>query len=420
MKKETVKSTVKNYSHLDYYYFESLLKNYDNASLLNAQGDLLYSKDQELETTLTSRLVVFQNVKKYLKLMVQDVFMTNDPENGGYTFQKIFFIGCLNPNLFIVWVQPADMIQFKIPLSPLLDQGVKNTLVWDSLVEKNSLKDKLSDFFNKQITGFKMNMSSTKVLTTLSDSSFQSQWLNLCKKQFEKAFEVKALGQHQALTTYHEKLIKMSISIEEKQNLKTISFDFSQTQLADKISAASHILESAIIFEVMHFYGLSKYLAQPVLNQVRLSLPPKSVISKAHPTGDYNFSLQALIRQQTQFILQFLNAHKKNDVSKMQIKPEVYIQIEKNNEFHSICLHQLGVDFKDLSAGYKVVEMHQKDHIYQAKIQNTHSEAVIIHFKSLDEIANNSQHWIKLNNNLLSHGQHKLRPKDHLQIYWKV
>ncbi len=414
------KETVKNYSHLDYYYFESLLKNYDNASILNAQGELLYSKDKELETTLTSRLVVFQNVKKYLKLTTEDVFMTNDPENGGYTFQKIFFIGCLRPNLFIVWVQAADMIQFKIPLSPLLDQGHKNTMVWDSLVEKNPLKDKLSDFFNKQITRFKTNMSSTKVLTTLSDSSFQSQWLNLCKKQFEKAFEVKALGQHQVITTYHEKIIKMSIAIEEKQHLKTISFDFSQTQLADKISAASHILESAIIYEVMHFYGLSKYLAQPVLNQVRLSLPPKSVISKASPTGDYNFSLQALIRQQTQFILQFLNAHKKNDVSKMQIKPEVYIQIEKNDEFHSICLHQLGVDFKDLNTGFKVVEMHQKDHIYQAKIQNIHSEAVIIHFKSLDEVTNNSQHWIKMNNHLLGHGQYKLRPKDHLHIYWKV
>ena len=212
------KETVKNYSHLDYYYFESLLKNYDNASILNAQGELLYSKDKELETTLTSRLVVFQNVKKYLKLSTEDVFMTNDPENGGYTFQKIFFIGCLRPNLFIVCVQAADMIQFKIPLSPLLDQGHKNTMVWDSLVEKNPLKDKLSDFFNKQITRFKTNMSSTKVLTTLSDSSFQSQWLNLCKKQFEKAFEVKALGQHQVIATYHEKIIKMSIAIEEKQH----------------------------------------------------------------------------------------------------------------------------------------------------------------------------------------------------------
>ncbi len=414
------KDVVKNYSHLDYYYFEALLKNYDNASILNAQGELLYSKDTELETTLTSRLVVFQNVKKYLKLMAQDVFMTNDPENGGYTFQKVFFIGCLHPNLFIVWVQSADMIQFKIPLSPLLDQGVKNTMVWDSLVEKNPLKNKLTDFFDTQISRFKTNMSSAKVLTTLSDSSFQSQWLDLCKKQFEKSFEVKALGQHQVITTYHEKIIKMSIAIEEKQHLKTISFDFSQTQLADNISAASHILESAIIYEVMHFYGLSKYLAQPVLNQVRLSLPPKSVISKANPTGEYNFSLQALIRQQTQFILQFLNAHKKNDVSKMQIKPEVYIQIEKNNELHSICLHHLGVDFKDLNTGFKVVEMHQKDHIYQAKIQNTHSEPVIIHFKSLDEVTNNSQHWIKMNNHLLSHGQHKLRPKDHLHIYWKV
>ena len=62
------KDSVKNYSHLDYYYFEALLKKYDNASILNAQGELLYSKDTALETTLTSRLVVFQNVKKYLKL----------------------------------------------------------------------------------------------------------------------------------------------------------------------------------------------------------------------------------------------------------------------------------------------------------------------------------------------------------------
>ena len=90
-------------SHLDRLLLGTFLSGFGNSSLFTGKGDLLFSQDPDPLKTTTSRLVCFQLVKKYLNLQPQSAVICNDPQNGGTDLQRLFYIYCIDENLFIVW-----------------------------------------------------------------------------------------------------------------------------------------------------------------------------------------------------------------------------------------------------------------------------------------------------------------------------
>ena len=138
-------------THLDSHKFLSLLSPFKNASLMNSKGELLFSKDADSFKTTTSRIVLFQVVKKYLPPQVGDIIISNDPENGGTQLNRVFFISCLHSNLYIVWDAEFNEIHFKIPLTPLVEKNKKNPIIWSALIEAQTAKDKFQRFFEAQI-----------------------------------------------------------------------------------------------------------------------------------------------------------------------------------------------------------------------------------------------------------------------------
>ena len=116
---------------------KTILNPFASASLVTDDGKLLASSDTQILKSTTGRLVALQIIKKYLNPQIADLFILNDPENGGLNYQNIFFITRLTEKLFLVFVKELNSIQFKIPPTPLYEKGSKNKTVWPFLVDQN-------------------------------------------------------------------------------------------------------------------------------------------------------------------------------------------------------------------------------------------------------------------------------------------
>ncbi|MES2801843.1 MAG: hypothetical protein V4654_05080 [Bdellovibrionota bacterium] len=405
------------YGHLDYHYFQSFLNHFKNASLVNLNGELLFSRDSELCSTTTSRLVSYQIVKKYLKLNPGDIFITNDPENGGYSYSKVFFISALTENLFLIWSDDISQVQFKIPLSPLVEAHKKNGMLWSAMIDPHPQKVVLSRFFEDQIEHYTSCFRATPYLDFLSEPDFQQIWFKTCKDEFERQFDLRAQGQGDLSLKYHDKLIKMGLGIEEKQNQRTITIDFSNTQFAEKMCAASHVIESAMIQEFVYHYKLHQFLSQPILNQIKLMMPPKSVVSKAHTTGEHNFELQGVIRQMLKHLLLQLISNKKGE--KFALKSEAQLNFVADSNVRAGFLLNESFSLEDLTQFFKPTTMSMKENNYHGEYVVKGAGLTLDTFYLYSEFDHNKR-FIKINQKSIKSGRHQLKENDQLSIHWKL
>lgn len=406
------------YGHLDYHYFQSFLNHFKNASLVNLNGELLFSRDSELCSTTTSRLVSYQIVKKYLKLNPGDIFITNDPENGGYSYSKVFFISALTDNLFLIWSDDISQVQFKIPLSPLVEAHKKNAMLWSAMIEPHPQKAVLSQFFDEQIEHYTSCYRATPYLDFLSEPDFQQIWFKTCKDEFERQFDLRAQGQADLSLKYHDKLVKMGLGIEEKQNQRTITIDFSNTQLAEKMCAASHVIESAMIQEFVYHYKLHQFLSQPILNQIKLMMPPKSVVSKAHTTGEHNFELQGVIRQMLKHLLLQLSSNAKKG-EKFALKSEAQLNFIADSNVRAGFLLDESFSLEDLTQFFKPTTMSMKDNNYHGEYVVKGAGLTLDTFYLYSEFDHNKR-FLKINQKSIKSGRHQLKENDQLSIHWKL
>lgn len=407
------------YGHLDFYYFQSFLNHFQNASLVNLNGELLFSKDSDLCSTTTSRLVSYQIVKRYLTLNPGDIFITNDPENGGYNYSKVFFISALTKNLFLIWSDDLNQVQFKIPLSPLVEAHKKNTMLWSAMIDSHPENQSLSAFFDQQIEHYTSCFRATPYLDFLSETDFQQIWFSTCKAEFDRQFDLRAQGQTELSVKHCDKLIKTVLKIEEKQNQRTINIDFSNTHLADKMCAASHVIESAMIQEFVYFYKLHNFLSQPILNQIRLIMPPKSVVSKAHPQGDHNFELQSLIKQVFKHLLQQLSSSKKGD-AKFTIKSEAHLSFSESSLVKRGFLLDQHFSLDDTNELFMPATMSMKDNHFHCELTVLPKKKITLDTFCLFSDVDHSKRNIKINNKTIHSGRYVLNENDQLSLHWKI
>ncbi len=405
--------------HLNSYKFLSLLSNFKNASLLNAKGELIFSKDADPFKTTTSRIVLFQIAKKYLAPQVGDIIISNDPENGGTQLNRIFFVSCLHSNLFIVWDAEFNETQFKIPLMPLIEQHKKNPMIWGALVEAQPKAASFKKFFEAQFDKVKQTQVFEKFITTVASESFQKNWFTSTRSIFEDHFSLKSYGNCQLSLNYRNKLIKMSVSADEKQQVKSFTLDLSGTNVADEFSASSHVVESGLVIEISKFYNLERCLSQPVLNQIKLLLPPKSVVSKSIPTGEYNFELQKFTRQMTRYCLAQLNTQTKKSDKKFSMYSTAYLSLHSDLHESSSYLSNSRIDFQALPVFEKKYFAHKDKDFSGSLLYNSElpSEMYIYGIQSAEDT---HQRWIKLNGQLIHHGRFQIKKGDELSFQWRL
>ena len=288
-------------------FFKLILNPFTSGSLITEDGKLLASCDQHVLQSTTSRLVVFQIMKKYLNPQIGDLFILNDPENGGLNYQNVFFATRLTDKLYLVFVQECTALQFKIPPTPLFEKGFKNKTIWPFLVDQQPEALVLSAFFEAQWQRVQQLKKLGSFLQTISIVKNQQAYFKIVQQIFERQFEHKALGQNEVVYKITSTdVIKLKLAIDEKQNQRTIYADFSQSSGPMKYSAASHIIESCLIKAFADHYGMTDVLSQPLLDRIRLTLPPQSIVSKAHPQGVHNLLLQKIVSEQVTYILTHL------------------------------------------------------------------------------------------------------------------
>ena len=406
-------------SHLDSHKFLSLLLPFKNASLMNSKGELLFSKDADSFKTTTSRIVLFQIVKKYLPPKVGDIIISNDPENGGTQLNRVFFISCLHPNLYIVWDAELNEIHFKIPLTPLVERNKKNQIIWSALIETQPAKDKFQRFFENQINKISQIKIFDHFIATFSSEAFQKSWFNVTKDIFEDHFNLKSYGQHQLAVNYRDKQIKMTTTADEKLDAKLFTLDLSGTSAASDFSCASHVVESGLMIEISKFYHLEKALSQPILDKVKLLLPPRSIVSKAIPTGEYNFELQKLTRQMIRFCLGQMNIQGKKTIQKFNMYSTYYLSLNSSKIDYSNFLSNSRIDFEYKELFNKKILRHS-DREYQGELVYEQDEPTLLSVYGISALEDQDIRWIKVNDKRVHHGVFNLKKGDQISFKWKI
>ena len=404
------------------FQFKTLFKNFKSCSVVNADGALLYSKDKGHHILTTSRLVTFQIIKKYLKPQPQDLFVVNDPENGGFQLSKLIFLTCLTPNLFLIWDEDFSAIDFKIPPTPLFDQGVKNEFVWKALINNSPFAEDLESFilYQKYKVDQLNNLKSS--VENLSQVKTQNAWLKSTQEVFDILFNNKAQGSAEA----HHKLsptqtIKIKFQSEEKQNLKLMTLDFTNTNLATDYFAASHVVESALISRLNQYYEFGDYFTQSIVDKIKIILPPRSIVSKPHPTGAFNIELQAIVGQMFDFILAQLNSHvrKSHNLFSYQQSLQFYVKGTDCDSFN--CIDKTGYSLKGIE------ELIDTNQIEVKKLQKTEQNSNIsftvktndtLKLQIYNRHCDLASITIKINDELKNSGSVQLKTNDKVEINW--
>lgn len=323
--------------HSLYHTSQLLVKTFESASLITADGKLLASTDQGQLISTTSRLVIFQIVKKYLPPNVGDLIIVNDPENGGIDFRHVFVVTRLTEHLYMVFVKVTPFIDFKIPPTPLYEKGARNKLIWSLLVEPNPHNVRLTAFFDGALNKVKSIQNLKKELSLLSDSKNQAYLFKTFQQIFEEKFNNQALGFVENIYKLAPtEQIKMKLSIEEKQNQRSITLDFAQTSPAGEISAASHVVESMLIYKLAAYYKMTSLICQPFLDQIRMSLPPKSIVSKASPKGAKNLYMQKIIGENLTFLFENLSSKNAKKKPVLELPTEVRLSISVDSDLYQV------------------------------------------------------------------------------------
>ncbi len=311
-----MKTDLASNTHLDRFLLSAWISNLKNASIVSGTGELIFSQDPSPLKTTTSRLVVFQIFKKYLQLKPGSAAICNDPMNGGTDFETLFICLKLSENLCLVWEDQCGLLNFKIPPMPWLENSQENTVFMGALIAASSSPQVIRAFLDQNKAKADHFLRSTEMIQLFSNPQFKSNWFKTCLAIFRDKMAQRAEGETQRSLEYKGLIIKMRVSITEDQNTLPFAIDFSGTSMAGQLSAATHIIESGLLIELIKFYGLEGYLCQSILNSIKLTLPPNSIVAKPTPDGAYNFELQKVSRQLIRQCLGEINSTQRKEVKR--------------------------------------------------------------------------------------------------------
>ncbi len=406
-------------------YLQQLTQPLGSFSLVNQEGQLLFSKDRKIDCLTTSRLVCFQIVKKYLQPQPLDMYVMNDPENGGFGLTKIIFVAALSENLYLIWNDEFNFIDFKIPPTPLYEKGQKNSFVWKALVESHPQEQLLKTFFETKKQQLDSIFLQTEHIKILSLAKNQSLWLKATQEIFELQFENKALGSAESFyRTHSDQIIKLKLSVEERQNIKLLTLDFTNTSLASDYFASSHVVESGMIQKIIQFYQIEDFFSQSILDKIKIMLPPKSIVSKAHHLGLWNDEIQSICAQLCAFNLAQLNSQTRKVNTHFEIAPELKFDIVRPDGCYTLSFDQKKVSIEDF-------ESLLTQSIIQLVVCQRNENNIRLRFHFLDTVPTtiqiksklfleNKDYFFKINDSSVPVRKNIVSKNDQIEIIWKI
>lgn len=403
--------------------FELLTKFFKSCSVVNADGTLLYSKDQGPHYLTTTRLVAFQIVKKYLQPQPLDFFVLNDPENGGFQFTKLIFIAALKPNLFLIWDEDFDSIDFKIPPTPLYDKGVRNEFVWKALIENRPYSPVLEQFITQQKSKADALLKIPQLIDCVSTLKNQQEWLKVSQEVFNVLFNTKAQSSGEAhFKMAPTQMIKLKLTVEEKQNIKMFVLDLTNTNMAADFHSASHVFESAAIKKIIDFYGWAEFFNQSILDKIKIILPPRSIVSKPHAEGLHNISMQAIACQLCEHLLNQFNNPSRKSHAVFQYSNFLSFKVQSGQNCYRNLITKQNASLECVEA---LANLHKIEVKSMRRLENR--SQILFEVKSDDDLTvviqnkydiDGSDIKFKVNGKLQTRGTLKLAKSDAVEITW--
>lgn len=403
--------------------FELLTKFFKSCSVVNADGTLLCSKDHGPHYLTTTRLVAFQIVKKYLQPQPLDFFVLNDPENGGFQFTKLVFIAALDSNLFLIWDENFDAIDFKIPPTPLFDKGVRNEFVWKALIENRPYSPELELFIKHQKNRADALVQMPQLLNCVSQIKNQQEWLKVSQEVFNVLFNTKAQSSGEAyFKMAPTQMIKLKLTVEERQNVKMFVLDLTNTNLASDFHSASHVFESAAIKKIIDFYGWAEFFSQSILDKIKIILPPRSIVSKPHAEGLHNISIQAIAGQLCEHLLTQFNNPARRSHTGFQYSNFLSFKVQSGNSYYNNLITKQCATIECVEA---LANLHKIEVKSMRRLENR--SHILFEVKSNEDLTliiqnkydiENSDIKFKVNGKPQPHGTHKLVKNDAVEITW--
>jgi predicted enzyme involved in methoxymalonyl-ACP biosynthesis len=160
-------------------------------------------------------------------------------------------------------------------------------------------------------------------------------------------------------------------------------------------------------------------LSQPILDRLKLVLPPKSVVSKSIATGEYNFELQKLTRQMMKYCLSQMNTQGKKNDKKFQVYSTAYFSLNAEHLQLSNFLSNSRIDFLIADVFIKKLLSHSERE-YKATLQYKLDTPSQLNLYGVQSTTDNDSRWIKINNEIAHHGQFTLKKGDEISFSWTI
>ena len=415
-------------SHLDRHILSTYLSGLQNASVIHGSGDLVYSQDPSPLKTTTSRLVVFQNIKKYLQLGVNSAAICYDPLNGGTDFERLFVVARVHENLYVVWDELCPFLTFKIPPMPWIENGTENSVIIEAMLAASDFSVKLSQFISAQKNEFQKLVLAKDLNAVFASAPFKTSWFKICHEMFHDKIKLRADGDSQRLIQYKGTNIKMRMAISEDQGSLPLSIDFSGTSLAQNLCSATHVVESGLLIELIKFYSLEGFLCQPILNSIKLILPPQSAVAKPTHDGLHNFELQKLCRQLIRQCLNEINSTARKELKKYLMystylfaaRPLQNTKSENRAEWQDPAWVDISYFSNSrvqmIDGPFQFSKRQNKDKNFSC--QFSPKEDMHLFIRGISSADDKEFRHIRINDKIVDTGNFKLTPKDSIEISW--
>ncbi|MBY0451701.1 MAG: hypothetical protein K2P92_01615, partial [Bdellovibrionaceae bacterium] len=194
--------------------------------------------------------------------------------------------------------------------------------------------------------------------------------------------------------------------------------------LAQDIFSASHVIESAMIKRIVDFYEMGDFFTQMVLDKIKTTLPPRSIVSKSHPLGLYNYDLQSIAHQICDYCLTQMNSPLRKGHTQFEYKNFLLFRIQHDHSDRLTYLSAQRFDlksFEDLTQSHKIrmQAMKRNDQSGRLDFEIIQPEGLGIQFMNLAP-SESGAIQLKVNDHphRAIHGQLLLKQGDRVHLEW--
>jgi hypothetical protein len=160
------------------------------------------------------------------------------------------------------------------------------------------------------------------------------------------------------------------------------------------------------------------------LDKIKIILPPKSIVSKAHSSGEYNLEIQSICQQLFTFNLSQMNSQTRKINSVFELAPELkfdflsnLIRVPLHLDQKIAALDQLQILLN--SGQLKALHLSRHDSVLKIQLLVQGSETLQIKVKSF-LLTESKDFSFKINHKSLTERMVALKENDIVDLEWKI